>query len=1164
MMGLTMYRKNHTRATKVHFAREPRPLRHANWLDGIPVASAVDMGITKLSRALKIARYEKPSPLRCRRRFALLCSLIFSLSSIAMKADTVFEGGENGLSNVTVQTDGANAGLNVLSTRFVADTTPHSFRLILDGFSMQDESVMLNTRVTIGATSEVRFKSMLGQTGDGEIANVQVSTSTAVIPPESSWVTVYSQRGTGQTVYETAFLQKTVSLAAFAGQTLRVRFLYHLEPGRNWFWQDWEHAGWFLDQIELRGTSASVIEGGENGLANVTVQTDGVNVGVNVLSTRFAADTMPHSFRLILDGVSMQDESVMLNTRVTVGATSEVRFKSMLGQTGDGEIANVQVSTSTSAVPPESSWVNLYSQRGTGQTVYETAFSQKTVSLATFAGQALRVRFIYHLEPGKNWFWQDWEHAGWFFDQIEVTNITIGGGVPVGHAPVAQNGTLAVTEDIAKSSTLSATDVDGDALSYSIVAQGSKGVVAIINAATGTFAYTPNANANGSDSFTFKATDTGALASNVATVTVAISAVNDAPVSQNGTLAVIEDVAQTGTVLGTDADGDALSYSIVAQGAKGTAVISNIATGAFIYTPNPNANGADSFTFKVSDTGGLVSSVSTVAVTIAAVNDAPVITSNGGGASASISVAENSTAVTTIIATDADAGSTLSYTIVGGADASKFVINGGSLVFISAPNFESPTDVGGNNIYDVTVQVSDGSLTDNQVIAVSVYDVSESTPGALTVVIQPINGGHITDEVGNELLGQITKILGTTCILTATPAPGFVFAGWGDGIEVTPENSRTVSFTMPQSLNVTAKFVAVGGNYEGLVQAGERADQTYESSGRLQITLGSLGNYTGKLKLAAETYSFDGAINADGVIGIGVSKMPSNVTLNLTVSLDVDGVPRISGTVSRALGFISTVNAPLEVFTNALNPTAPYRNVPASLIAAYTYSVSVPNEQGNGTGRLVVRDTGNVSVYVTMPDGTRKLDSSVLQQDSQGFKVSIFVPFLQNQGSVCGVVRLPQLSTEAVSGEIIWFKPANPNYAANPAGWPAGMDLPIVGSRYEPPSATSSGMVAVAPAVEYALKSRLTTVILSGGGIPEALEIPTLIANNEFVPLPGSPLRRFSLSINPRNGKLTGEFKHPVTRKSNRIKGVVLQLQKIGVGYFLGTLESGAVEFSRN
>jgi hypothetical protein len=381
----------------------------------------------------------------------------------------------------------------------------------------------------------------------------------------------------------------------------------------------------------------------------------------------------------------------------------------MLGQTGDGEIANVQVSTSTVALPPESSWVNVYSQRGAGQTVYETVLlAENGLSRSLCRPSPSRPLPLPPRSRAENWFWQDWEHAGWFFDQIEVTNITIGGGASTGHAPIAQNGTLAVTEDVVKSSTLSATDVDGDALSYSMVAQGSKGAVTITNAATGAFTYIPSTNASGSDSFTFKATDTGGLASNVATVAVAISAVNDGPVTQNGTLAVIEDVAQTGALAGADVDGDALSYSIVAQGAKGTAVISNIATGAFTYTPNANANGVDSFTFKVTDTGGLASNVSTVMVTIAAVNDAPVITSNGGGASASISVAENSTAVTTIIATDADPGSTLSYTIVGGADASKFVINGGALAFTSAPNFESPTDAGGNNIYDVTVQVSDG------------------------------------------------------------------------------------------------------------------------------------------------------------------------------------------------------------------------------------------------------------------------------------------------------------------------------------------------------------------------------------------------------------------------------------------------------------------------
>ena len=101
-------------------------------------------------------------------------------------------------------------------------------------------------------------------------------------------------------------------------------------------------------------------------------------------------------------------------------------------------------------------------------------------------------------------------------------------------------------------------------------------------------------------------------------------------------------------------------------------------------------------------------------MTVTAVNDnSPVITSDGGGASASVNVAENATAVTTVTATDADAGSTLTYTISGGADAAKFTVNSstGVLTFVIAPDFESPTDTGGNNVYDVIVQVSDAAQT---------------------------------------------------------------------------------------------------------------------------------------------------------------------------------------------------------------------------------------------------------------------------------------------------------------------------------------------------------------------------------------------------------------------------------------------------------------------
>ncbi len=116
-------------------------------------------------------------------------------------------------------------------------------------------------------------------------------------------------------------------------------------------------------------------------------------------------------------------------------------------------------------------------------------------------------------------------------------------------------------------------------------------------------------------------------------------------------------------------------------------------------------------------------------------NTAPTIISDGAGASASVNVAENSTAVTTVSALDGDVpAQTLTYSIIGGADQTKFAIDSGSgaLTFIAAPNYESPSDIGGNNIYDVTVQVSDGITTDTQAIAVTVTDFDEFDVGAVT------------------------------------------------------------------------------------------------------------------------------------------------------------------------------------------------------------------------------------------------------------------------------------------------------------------------------------------------------------------------------------------------------------------------------------------------
>ncbi len=134
-------------------------------------------------------------------------------------------------------------------------------------------------------------------------------------------------------------------------------------------------------------------------------------------------------------------------------------------------------------------------------------------------------------------------------------------------------------------------------------------------------------------------------------------------------------------------------------------------------------------TIQVTDAAGnSYSEAMTIAVN--RVNDnTPVITSNGGGATASINVAENSTVVTTITATDADLpAQTLTYSIVGGADSSLFSISSttGALTFITGRNFETPADAGANNVYDVIVRVDDGTNWDDQSIAVTITNVNEA------------------------------------------------------------------------------------------------------------------------------------------------------------------------------------------------------------------------------------------------------------------------------------------------------------------------------------------------------------------------------------------------------------------------------------------------------
>ncbi len=269
--------------------------------------------------------------------------------------------------------------------------------------------------------------------------------------------------------------------------------------------------------------------------------------------------------------------------------------------------------------------------------------------------------------------------------------------------PVANADAITVVED-SGATTVNVlgndSDADGDTLSVAAVTQGSNGTVTLVG---GVVSYTPNADFAGADTFSYTVAD-GNGGSAVGTVTVTVTAVQDAPVATDDSVSVVEDSGSTAIdVLANDidVDGDTLVVSAVTQPSQGTVTLTN---GVVSFAPAANQTGTATFTVTISDGNG-GSATSTVTVTITAVNDAPQAVADSastGSASILVDVVENDI--------DVD-GDSLSLSAVSGpAAGGSAVIENGQIRFTPEPGFEG-TVVVNYTVSDGNGGSADGALT---------------------------------------------------------------------------------------------------------------------------------------------------------------------------------------------------------------------------------------------------------------------------------------------------------------------------------------------------------------------------------------------------------------------------------------------------------------------
>ncbi|MEJ7596046.1 MAG: tandem-95 repeat protein, partial [Planctomycetaceae bacterium] len=330
--------------------------------------------------------------------------------------------------------------------------------------------------------------------------------------------------------------------------------------------------------------------------------------------------------------------------------------------------------------------------------------------------------------------------------------------------------------------------------------------------------------------------DIGAFEGSIGNI---ISSLEDSDASANQ----IAENAANGTVVGmtasaTDSDGgDTVTYTLTGDADGRFAV--NATTGIVIVANSSllDYEIATGHNITVRATSSDSSfSTRTFTISILPVNDNnPQILFNGGAATAFVNLDENALAVTTVTAADADLPSqALNYSINGGADAAQFAINSatGVLTFVMAPNFEVPTDAGSNNIYDVTVRVSDGTLTDTQAISVEVTDIDESPTvdaggpyaisegDALTVLAGPSvdpEGQPLTYAWDIDGDGLFTDASGTTAMLSwsqlnSLPNPVNDNGTRAVALRVTDAGGNSIVATTTLTVTNTAPTVSVTGN----------------------------------------------------------------------------------------------------------------------------------------------------------------------------------------------------------------------------------------------------------------------------------------------------------------------------------------------------------------
>ena len=549
-------------------------------------------------------------------------------------------------------------------------------------------------------------------------------------------------------------------------------------------------------------------------------------------------------------------------------------------------------------------------------------------------------------------------------------------------------------------------------------------------------------------------------------------------------------------------------------------------------TPAASQTGSAQITVTVSD--GTLTAQSSFMVTVQAPQDhAPTITAI---TNQNILEGHNTGALPFTIG-DQDTGTTgLSLTA---ASSNPTLVPNGNIGFGGSAGKRTVTvtpAAGQTGSAQITITVSDGTLSSQSSFAVTVQAVQPHAPTITAIPAQSIYSGESTPGIPFTINDVDTGPASLTLSAvssnpTLVPNGNIVFAGSGGNrtVTVTSVSGQTGtaqititvsdgSLTAQSSFTVTVQVATAmvkstlpkSTTYNGLFY--ESSTVRLQSAGSVKITVTSAGKYTGSLQMAGGKYSFSGAFGTF-CVGTNVIARKNGTPLYIGFSLQPGAkAGQLQGTLSDGT-WAALINGGQAVFNTRTNP--------APFLGSYTLMVPGTNASafslGNGFGSLTVDGNGNVKFSGSLADGTKVTQSSGLMVDGTW---PLFIPLYAGQGMVIGWVSFTNRVDDDLNGPVNWIKTANPLSKYYPEG--LTIQSSAMGSKFV--------SAAPNPIVFGQAKLQLGNV---GNGLVMSLKLA-------------------------KTGTFTGQMFNPATGKPMPFQGALLQKVSTGYGFLLGTNQSSA------